>query len=72
MTGVVVNQRPNPVRAEVDLLAATLTNCVRHGLESQARGREHFREHLRGRIAWIGQLNPRRGARLAALLAKVP
>ena len=65
--GLVVNEQPRVARAEVDVLRATLHNCRRHGPSSQNR-QEHpaFREHLRGRIAWVAQHDPVRGARLQA------
>lgn len=71
VTGVVVNTKPNVGRREFDRLKATLTQCVRHGLESQAKGRPEFRAHLEGRVAWVSQLSPRKGEKLAALLARV-
>jgi len=65
--GLVVNQRPRVSRAEVDLLRAILHNCRRHGPSTQNRdGRPAFEEHLRGRIAWVAQHDPARGARLLA------
>ena len=65
--GLVVNQRPRVGRAEVDVLRAILHNCRRHGPSSQNRA-EHpaFQEYLRGRIAWVAQHDPVRGARLLA------
>ena len=54
-------------RHEVDLLRAILHNCRRYGPSTQNR-HEHpaFEEHLRGRIAWVAQHDPVRGARLLA------
>jgi RNA-directed DNA polymerase len=71
VTGVVVNRGVNVARDEVDRLKATLHNCLRHGLSSQARGVKDFRAHLEGKVAWVEQLNPRRGARLRAMLARL-
>jgi hypothetical protein len=71
VTGVVVNERLNPVRAEVERLEATLFNCVRHGPATQARGVERFREVLRGKIAWVAQVNAARGAKLLALYDRI-
>lgn len=63
--GIVVNVRPNVVRAEYDRLRAILHNCARHGPASQNReGLADFEAHLRGRVAWVGSLNPRRGEKL--------
>lgn len=67
VTGIVVNQRPNLARPAYDALRATLTNCLRHGPSTQERGTPRFREHLRGRIAWVAQLHPERGRRLLVL-----
>lgn len=65
--GLVVNDRPRVPRDEVDLLRAILHNCRRHGPSSQNRdGVPAFEQHLRGRIAWVAQHDPVRGARLLA------
>jgi RNA-directed DNA polymerase len=65
VTGVVVNTRLNPPRRDFDALKAILTNCQRHGPDSQNRqGLPNFREHLQGRITWIQQLNPEKGRKL--------
>ncbi len=67
VTGVVVNDRLSPGRAEVDRLHAILHNCVRSGPDSQNRdGHPEFRAHLLGRIGWVGQTHPGRAARLRA------
>jgi hypothetical protein len=69
VTGVVVNDHPNVPRREYDRLKATLHNAVRDGPAAHNRdGVEDFRAHLHGRVAWVAALNPRRGARLRALL----
>jgi hypothetical protein len=65
--GLVVNQQPRVSRAEVDTLRAVVHNCRRHGPSTQNREeRPAFAEHLRGRIAWVAQHDPARGARLLA------
>lgn len=65
--GLVVNERPRVARSEVDTLRATLHNCHRDGPSTQNReSHPAFAEHLRGRIAWIAQHDPVRGARLLA------
>ncbi|WGL51333.1 reverse transcriptase family protein [Nocardioides sp. BP30] len=65
--GLVINDRPHVARAEVDLLRAILHNCGRYGPGSQNReGVPAFAEHLRGRVAWVAQHDPARGARLKA------
>ncbi len=63
--GIVVNVRPNVVRAEYDELRAILHNAARHGPQSQNRDRlPDFQAHLRGRVAWVTAVNPARGATL--------
>ena len=72
ITGLVVNERPNVDRREYDRLKATLTNAVRHGLESQnLEQREYFRSHLLGKIAFFAQVNPLRGDKLRQLWTRV-
>jgi RNA-directed DNA polymerase len=71
VTGLVINAKPNIAREEYDRLKAILTNAVRHGLVSQNRAMHaDFYAQLQGRIAFVLQINPHRGAKLAALLAK--
>jgi len=72
LAGVVVNQRANILRHDVDRLKATLTNCIRHGPASQNRdGHPQFRSHLQGRVAFVEMINPARGKRLRALFDQV-
>lgn len=68
VTGLVVNAGPAAARSEYDALRALLHNCARTGPAAQNRA-EHpaFREHLLGRIAWVGTGRPARAARLRAL-----
>jgi hypothetical protein len=65
--GLVVNEHPRPSRAEIDRLRAVLHNCLRDGPRTQNR-HEHpdFAAHLAGRVAWVAQHDPVRGARLRA------
>lgn len=66
--GLVVNERPKVARREVDALKAILHNCLRFGPSSQNRDDlPAWEEHLRGRIAWVAQHDPVRGARLQAV-----
>jgi hypothetical protein len=68
--GLVTNERPNVPRAERERIEAVLTNVLRYGLESQNREREpHFLESLRGRVAWVEQVNPAQAQKLRRLLA---
>lgn len=72
LTGVVVNAGANIRRDDYDQLKAALHNCVRHGAAGQNRDNvRNFRAHLAGRIAHVSQLNPARGARLAASFAAI-
>jgi RNA-directed DNA polymerase len=68
LAGLVTNQRLNVRRSDFDLLKAILTNCVRHGPDSQNReAHPHFREHLAGRIGFIESINTEKGRRLRAI-----
>jgi hypothetical protein len=72
LAGLVANQRVNVPRADYDRLKATLTNCIRDGLESQNRhAHPLFRSHLEGRVGFVESINPARGVRLRALLERV-
>jgi RNA-directed DNA polymerase len=72
LTGLTTNRHVNVNRAEFDRLKATLTNCVRHGVESQNRdGRPRFREHLEGRVSFVAMVNPEKGAHLRAILGRI-
>jgi RNA-directed DNA polymerase len=72
ISGIVVNQKLSPPRAELDRLRAILHNCHRDGPAAQNRdGHADFRAHLLGRVAWIQSLDPKKGARLRALFEQV-
>lgn len=72
ITGMVVNRHPNLQRREFDTLKAMLTNCLRHGPETQNReGRADFRAHLQGKVAYAAMVNPARGERLKELLGRI-
>ena len=72
MTGIVVNRHPNLARKEFDNLKATLTNCLRHGPESQNReGRGDFRAYLGGKVAYMRMVNPARGEKLNRLFGAI-
>jgi len=65
LVGIVVNSKINVDRSYFDALKATLTNCKRHGLDSQNRhAHPHFRAHLLGRIQYVKSLNEHRGLKL--------
>jgi retron-type reverse transcriptase len=72
IAGVVVNAHPNVGRREYDRLKAILTNCVRRGPATQNHDRHaDFSAHLRGNIAHVSHLNPRRGQKLLALYRQI-
>jgi RNA-directed DNA polymerase len=68
VTGVIVNAHSNVARNDYDALKAVLHNCVRYGAATQNRdGVADFRAHLDGRVHWVEQVNPLRGAKLRRL-----
>ena len=72
LTGLVTNERLNVRRADVDLLKAILTNCVRHGPQSQNRaGNADFRAHLNGRVGFVETINPAKGLRLRRIFEQI-
>jgi hypothetical protein len=72
IAGVVVNGHPSLPRADLERLEAILTNCVRHGPESQNRDNlTDFRAHLQGRIAYVQMINARKAERLRALFGRI-
>jgi hypothetical protein len=72
VTGIVVNDHPAIRRADYDHLRAVLHNCVRFGPAGQNRDdHDDFRGYLEGAVAWVGQVQPDRGAKLQALLRRV-
>jgi RNA-directed DNA polymerase len=72
VTGIVVNRRLNVPRDEFDRLKAILHNCVMRGPQDQNRtGHENFREHLRGRIAYVRMVHQARGERLMSLFDRI-
>lgn len=72
LAGVVVNERTNCRRADFDRLKAILTNCLRHGPQSQNRlAVVDFRAHLLGRVGHLSALNPARGKKLRTLFDRI-
>lgn len=72
LAGLIVNDKLNIRRDDYDELKAILTNCARHGAATQNREQlADFRAHLLGRISFVRQINPHRGARLLAMLEKI-
>jgi RNA-directed DNA polymerase len=72
IAGLVTNEHMNVVRADFDRLKAILTNCVRHGAESQNReGHPAFQMHLDGRVGFVEMVNPAKGARLRRIFEMI-
>jgi RNA-directed DNA polymerase len=72
LAGLVTNERINVVRADFDRLKAILTNCVRHGADSQNREQNPaFQMHLDGRIGFVEMVNPGKGMRLRRIFEKI-
>jgi hypothetical protein len=72
LTGIVVNDFINIRRRDLEILEATLTNCVRFGPESQNRLRlPDFRAHLEGRIGFVEMINRAKGQRLREIFDAV-
>ncbi len=73
VTGVVVNEGVNVSGRAFDRLKAILENC-RRSANPEDQNRDHhgnFRAHLEGRIAWVEQLNPRRGGKLRSMFDQI-
>ena len=69
---IVVNERPNLPRDEFDRLKAQLHACATKGAAAQNRdGVANWEQHLRGRVAWAGQLNAEKAQRLRRLLDRI-
>ena len=67
VTGLVVNARPGVCRETRRRLRAILHNCRTRGVDSQNTGCDPlFLDRLRGRIAFVSQINPAHGAQLRA------
>jgi hypothetical protein len=72
LAGIVTNEHLNVIRRDFDSLKAILTNCIRHGAESQNReGHADFRMHLIGRVSFVEMINSSRGAKLRRLLEQI-
>lgn len=72
VTGIVINAHCNIPRRRFDELKAILHNCLRFGAISQNRADlPDFRAHLEGRISWVEQINPPRGAKLRVMFERI-
>jgi RNA-directed DNA polymerase len=64
VTGIVVNDVLRVPREERRRFRAILTNCRRHGVTSQARGRTGFADYLRGFASYLYMVHPDEGTEL--------
>jgi hypothetical protein len=72
VTGIVLNEYVNVDRDTYDRLKATLHNCMANDTSEQNRdGHADFRSHLNGRVGWVEQVNPHRGARLREMFDRI-
>ena len=72
VTGVIVNERTTIARKEIRQLRAILHNARRQGLAAQNRDDlPNFLGHLRGRIAFVSMIDPRRGGQLKSALEEL-
>jgi RNA-directed DNA polymerase len=72
LAGVVTNRRLNVYRSDFDRLKAILTNCLRHGPESQNRdGHIDLVAHLEGKVSYVESINPAKGTKLRAIFQRI-
>lgn len=72
LAGLVTNLTCNVPRPDFDRLKATLTNCLRHGPETQNRSSNpQFRAHLEGRVSFLESIHAVKGARLRAIFNQI-
>ncbi len=69
LLGTVFNQKPNIDTNTYLKLRAITHNCLVHGFETQYKragfkDTEKFIQHLRGKINFVGQINPTKGGKL--------
>lgn len=66
VTGIVVNGGVHVPRADRKRFRAILHNCKRHGVASQAQGRDDFAAYLAGYAAYVRMVEPALGQRWLA------
>lgn len=72
LTGMTLNRFPNIPRKDYDRLKAILHNCVKTGPKAQNRRHlPHFKAHLKGQIAYVRSLNPRKAEKLELLFRQI-
>jgi len=72
LAGIVINRRLSLGRDHYMSLRAIVHNCVKHGPDGQNRAEvPRFREHLRGKVAYLCHVNPRLGKKLLREFEKI-
>ncbi|MBL0216897.1 MAG: RNA-directed DNA polymerase [Myxococcales bacterium] len=71
ITGLVINRAVHVPRADRRRFRALLHNCAKHGVASQAKGRENFAAYLAGYAAYVQMVQPELGKAWAAQVAKL-
>jgi hypothetical protein len=72
LAGIVVNERLNLRRRDLERLEAILTNCARRGPASQNReNHPNFRAHLEGSIGYVEMINPEKARRLKTIFHSI-
>lgn len=71
VTGLVVNAKVDIPRADRRRFRAILHNCQRHGVASQAKGRDDFAAYLQGYAAYVNMVNPTLGRAWLAEVARL-
>jgi len=66
VTGIVVNEQLSIPRRDRRRFRAIVHNCEKHGVASQARGRERFEDYLMGYASYMKMVHPEEGAELLA------
>jgi RNA-directed DNA polymerase len=67
-----VNEKLNVTRTEYDRLRAILRDAATNGPDAANRdGHPAFREHLEGRVAWVGAANDARAEKLRRALDQI-
>jgi RNA-directed DNA polymerase len=66
VTGIVVNEHAAVPREDRRRFRAMLNNCRKHGIGSQANGRDDFADYLRGFAAYVHMVSPALGQRWVA------
>ncbi|HRC58948.1 MAG TPA: reverse transcriptase family protein, partial [Kofleriaceae bacterium] len=71
VTGLVTNQEVHVPRADRRRFRALLHNCKKHGVASQAKGRDDFAAYLAGYAAYVQMVQPELGKAWAAEVARL-